>query len=43
MDARMDKEVEEKLEKLKDVEVSAKRTFTGGFAYAIGGSGSMAT
>jgi TRAP transporter 4TM/12TM fusion protein len=35
----MDKEIEEKLGKLKDVEVSSKRIFTGGLAYAIGGIG----
>jgi TRAP transporter 4TM/12TM fusion protein len=33
----------EKLEKLKDVEVSSKRTFKGGFAYAIGGVGLLMT
>ena len=36
---RVDKDVEEKLGKLKDVEVSAKRVFTGGPAYAIGAVG----
>jgi len=35
----VDREVEEKLEKLKDVEVSAKRIFTGKSAYVIGAIG----